>query len=69
MNTVQPPSGMERLDTQAQLGARLLCSGQHAGRLIVTGAIKPALVRYDSTFYATADLDQLRASAVEVLAV
>jgi hypothetical protein len=64
---IQCPTGCEEINSQAQLGARLLCSGQHAGRLIINGAIKPAKTGPFQKFYRTTDLNNLRNSAVETI--
>jgi hypothetical protein len=61
------PAGFEEINSQAQLGARLLCSGQHAGRLIINGALKPAHTGPFQKFYRTSDLNDLRNSAVETI--
>lgn len=64
---IQCPAGFEEINSQAALGARLACSGQHAGRLTISGAIKPAHHAPFQRFYKTADLDALRYNAIQSL--
>jgi hypothetical protein len=64
---IQCLTGCEEINSQAQLGARLLCSGQHAGRLIINGALKPAHTGPFQKFYSTAALNNLRDNAVEAI--
>lgn len=64
---IQCPTDCEEINSQAALGARLLCSGQHAGRLLISGALKPALAGPFQKFYRVTDLDNLRDNAVETI--
>ncbi len=58
------PAGCERLNTQAEIGARIGCTGRNVGLLLACGAIRPASVTARSAFYRTADLDAFKANAL-----
>ena len=70
MNPVQDikiPPGCEMFATNAALGSRIGYSGQAAGRLIVTGALKPAEVTPFATFYRSSDLDALKRNTIAAI--
>jgi DNA-binding transcriptional regulator LsrR (DeoR family) len=72
MNHVQSktkvPAGHEKLMTQKELGDRIGCSSQHAGRLLINGAIRPSITTHDCRAFSTKELDALRRHAVATIA-
>ena len=64
MVTEKIPDGCERLNTQRELAARVLCSVAEAGRRIITGRLVPVVCTARSQFYSTRDLNEHRLRAI-----
>ena len=62
------PEGCERLNSQRELAARMLCSVAEAGRRIAFGKIKPALSTAKNNYYKSSDIDEHRMKAIAEIA-
>lgn len=67
-NYLTPRAGEETFASNALLGIRLCCTGQHAGKLLVSGALKPVRSNHAAQFFTKESLDALRSDKLATIA-